>query len=145
MALGTSPTKSTEQIVPMRYFSIKISECENFIILQSINDIYLFDTDLKLITYDASAPVYSIVFNYFWKLCYVNKLGLFSTKTIQIERKIDASPKGQAVQKFRRKLGYEAMSTFNLGFSLIKEFFKTGEDGPVRIQPNRDLMRSILE
>ena len=120
----------SEEVILMKYDAIKVSDCERFIILVSNQNTFFFSSKLTLITNDCLGAVYAGVNENEFRLIYSIGLDNFTFKSIEVPLKfLNRVYDGISSDKIK----YQALSSLNLGVSIIKEMFKDNSFDPDRV------------
>jgi hypothetical protein len=117
-----NPT-NLDQVVPINYKTISISNDQRFIIMTSDTETYLFSNKMYLIYMDHSVSMFSCVRNNTLNLVNTDENGVFRMYTVGIEAERMVSVPEVIVDTDR--INSEAKRTFQLAATLFSGFFKS--------------------
>lgn len=114
---GHNQTKTAEQLVKYSFKDAHVSVCERYIALYSADEMYLINSDLKLLYIESKCPKHCVIHEDTLFLLFINESGLSHIKKVDIQGGISNKPKTKDV--ISERFGNELRTSLNLGMNLI--------------------------
>ncbi|OMJ90433.1 hypothetical protein SteCoe_7241 [Stentor coeruleus] len=114
---GPSKTKTTEQLTKYSFKDAHISVCERYIALYSVDEMYLINSDLKLIYIESKCPRHCVIHEDTLYLLFISENDCPRIKKVEIQGGVSNKPKTKDV--ISERFGSELRTSLNLGMNLI--------------------------